>query len=240
MQVSYSTYSHKGGRLVNEDYVMCGVTDACAVFAVCDGLGGHGHGDMASDIAAHTLCGYMQTHAGESHMLYHALHTANTFILDKQQEYDYRSIKSTAVILYIGGGGAQWAHLGDSRLYHVRDGVISAVTVDHSVTYSKYLSGEITYNEINHDEDRSHLLGALGNAERFAPTIAEPVALRGGDAFVLCTDGFWEYVYDDELLCDWHKSATPKAWIDYMLLRHVRRSGDSYDNLSVVAIMVED
>jgi serine/threonine protein phosphatase PrpC len=148
-------------------------------------------------------------------------------------------MKTTAVALDIRDDKALWVHNGDSRLYYFTNNEIEAVTKDHSVSFKKYVSGEITYREINTDDDRSSLLGVLGNKEKCSPELSgEAITLKNGDAFLLCSDGFWEYVYDDEMLIDFLKSETPQDWAELMLLRHIRRAKPKHDNFSVITIFV--
>ena len=74
------------------------------------------------------------------------------------------------------------------------------MTADHSVTYRKFLGGEISYMDIYHDDDRGRLLRVLGK-EPCRPE-AGGAAAEPGDAFLLCSDGFWEYVYTEEMQAD--------------------------------------
>ncbi len=72
-------------------------------------------------------------------------------------------MRTTAVALKQAGSTAVWAHIGDSRLYRFSNGELAGVTADHSVTYRKFLGGEISYMDVYHDDDRSRLLRVLGN-----------------------------------------------------------------------------
>ena len=102
----------------------------------------------------------------------------------------------------------------------------------------KYLGGEISYMDIYHDDDRSSLLRALGKQP------CKPEANQGtllpGDAFLLCSDGFWEYVYQEEILADLLKAETPEQWAQTMLLRHIRRTPEGNDNFSLIAVFAEE
>ena len=131
-----------------------------------------------------------------------------------------------------------WAHTGDSRLCRFSEGRRAFVTGDHSVTYKKFLAGEISAMDVYHDDDRSSLLRVLGKPG--ARGDSGETALRAGDAYLLCTDGFWEYVYQEEMLADWLKSATPEAWAETMLLRRIRRIPPGSDNCSLIAVFVEE
>ena len=64
--------------------------------------------------------------------------------------------------------------------------------------------------------------------------------LRPGDAFLLCSDGFWEYVYQEEMLADLLKAETPEGWARDMLLRHIRRTPPGNDNFSLITVFVEE
>ena len=112
------------------------------------------------------------------------------------------------------------------------------LTRDHSVTYMKYLGGEISYMDVYHDDDRSSLLRAMGNLS--APRRGERARSSRGDAFLLCSDGFWEFVYNEEMLVDCLKSKTPEEWARRMLLRHIRRTPPGNDNVSLIAVFVEE
>ena len=120
----------------------------------------------------------------------------------------------------------------------VSGGELAEVTKDHSVTYRKYLGGEISYMDVYHDDDRSSLLRAMGNPV-CTPEGGEGPA-RPGDAFLLCSDGFWEFVYNEEMLVDCLKSRTPEEWARRMLLRHIRRTPPGNDNFSLIAVFVEE
>ena len=143
-----------------------------------------------------------------------------------------------AVLLILQGQRAFWAHTGDSRLYRLREGEIASVTEDHSVAYMKYRAGEITRAQIASDEDQSSLLRALGSSPRWKPQTSES-GLRPGDAFLLCTDGFWEYVTDEEILIDRLKAENARDWAERMLLRAAERIPDNNDNMTLMTLITE-
>ena len=147
-------------------------------------------------------------------------------------------MKTTTVALALEGDLAFWAHVGDSRLYRFSDGQLVFATRDHSVTYMKYLGGEISYMDVYHDDDRSSLLRVLGKSSCQPET--GQAELKSGDAFLLCSDGFWEYVYQEEIQADLLKAETPAQWVQLMLLRQIRRTPPGNDNFSVIAVFVEE
>ena len=107
-------------------------------------------------------------------------------------------MKTTAVALYISGSQARWCHIGDSRLYHYYNGELKDYTRDHSVCQVAVRMGEITRREIPGHPDRSKILRALGS-ERIEPELHPVVTLdKGFHAFLLCSDGLWERLQEDE------------------------------------------
>jgi serine/threonine protein phosphatase PrpC len=240
MKLSVFTYSNKGGREKNEDTLGYSNEKGRGNFVLADGLGGYKNSETASKLAVDNILFAMKESKHlDAETLSEILQATNALILEKQKALDFKNMKTTAVALDINGNKAMWAHIGDSRLYYFTGNEIGAVTKDHSVSYKKYLSGDISYRDINADDDRSSLLGVLGNKDKCSPSISgEPITLRDGDAFLLCSDGFWEYVYNDEMLIDFLKSKTPKEWAEFMLLRHIDRAKPGHDNHSLIAIFV--
>jgi serine/threonine protein phosphatase PrpC len=244
MRLIYYQFTNKGGRELNEDAVSCFIDEKqeTGIFILADGLGGHGHGEVASELVARTMIDKFKSadiiDAGEAHEI---LKSANDLLLEtKAQNPQYRRMKSTAAVLYIRENNILCAHIGDSRLYHFYGGAVKFITADHSVSYKKYVQREIKYDDISLDEDRSLVLRVMGNEDKFEPEISvlsQP--LETGGAFLMCTDGFWEYVKKDEMLVDLLKSESPKEWTEYMLLRHIARIDGENDNFSSIAVFAD-
>ena len=122
-------------------------------------------------------------------------------------------------------------HVGDSRLYHFRDGKLQKQTTDHSVSQMAVFMGEITTHEIRFHEDRNKVLRALGSDSCKAELSQQLRVEEGRDAFLLCTDGFWEYVYEDEMEKTLREADSPKDWIRAMekiLKTRVTAGNDNY------------
>ena len=235
MRLSAYCYTNQGGRDHNEDSVRC-----CAeqgVFVLSDGLGGHGKGEVASALAADVLFEGCAAHP-DPDGLAELFQKANEAVMEGQKVPGQEDMKTTAVALSVAGDLAVWGHVGDSRLYRFSAGTLTQETRDHSVTYMKYLGGEISYMDIYHDDDRSSLLRALGKLP--CKPEAGQARLRPGDAFLLCSDGFWEHVYQEEMLADLLKAETPKQWAEGMLLRHIRRTPPGNDNFSLITVFAEE
>ena len=239
MKISYYAYTNKGGRPNNEDSICCGLQNRRGVFVLADGLGGHSSGEVASGLAAQAIWeGCAGAEILDSETLKGQLEEANRLVLEGQKVPGREDMKTTAVALALEGDLAFWAHVGDSRLYRFSDGQLVFATRDHSVTYMKYLGGEISYMDVYHDDDRSSLLRVLGKASCQPET--GQAELKPGDAFLLCSDGFWEYVYQEEIQADLLKAETPAQCVQLMLLRQIRRTPPGNDNFSVIAVFVEE
>lgn len=223
----------------NEDSIRTAVQDDRGIFVLADGLGGHDSGEVASAIATETILnGSLAAPALDETTLKEHFEEANRQILKGQESPGQEDMKTTAAALAIEADHAYWTHIGDSRIYHFSQDQLAGITRDHSVTYMKYLGGEISYLDIYHDDDRSSLLRVLGKP-KCQPETGE-ARLLPGDAFLLSSDGFWEFVYHEEMQLDLLKSETPEQWVQLMLLRHIRRTPPGNDNFSVIAVFVEE
>ena len=240
MRFDVFLYTNEGGRSHNEDAARWSVRDGNALFLVADGLGGHRGGEIASSLAADCVLSDWETAEvpeNRAAWLADSILRANDALL-REQEERAASMKSTIPVLAADGDRASWAHVGDSRVYLLTGGRILRLTQDHSVTYKKYLAGEITRNGVNFDEDRSSLLRAVGERERCLPESGPACGRRlaPGDALLLCTDGFWEYLYDEEMLADFLKASTAREWAERMLVRALPRFSPHHDNLTLLAV----
>lgn len=239
MNMTTYAYTNQGGRDHNEDSIRANWDERRTVLVLADGLGGHGGGERASALAAEAVCTQcLSSQTVDEAALAEMVRQANQAVLEGQREPGLEEMRTTLVALCLEGEQATWAHVGDSRLYRVSQGEITQLTKDHSVTYRKYLGGEITRMDVYHDDDRSSLLRVLGREPCVPETGTDEI--RPGDAFLLCSDGFWEYVYQEEILADRLKSALPEQWAQRMLLRHIRRTPEGNDNFSLITVFVEE
>ena len=160
--------------------------------------------------------------------------SANRELVSKQKNKFH--MKSTAVYLCINDNKAIWARIGDSRLYHLYGGKLCDYTMDHSASQMAVLLGEITREQIPSDPGRSRLLRAMG-APEVKPDIHDPVLLRAGlHCFLLCTDGFWEYLSDEVITEEFSRARTPKEFINKLYAIKVSKSDQDCDNNSAVAV----
>ena len=243
MTFESATISKTGGREENQDCCDSKVGDHAGLWIVADGVGGHRGGAVASQTAVRAMLDSWHAEAASIPLTIDELINAAQTAMLKQQVTDPQlsAMRTTVVALHIAEDQALWGHVGDSRLYLYRGGVIVFQTNDHSVPQAMVAAGEITREQIRHHEDRNRLLRAVGNPDGVKPTILEsPQTVRPGDAFLLCTDGFWEYVTEAEMGVDLVKSNTPMKWLERMELRLVARAAANHDNYTALALFISE
>lgn len=236
--VEIAELSSPGGRKYNEDSISVLQKEAYQCVVVADGLGGHGGGKTASSLAAEQIRqAYEKEIAVDETWIHELYETVNKAILDVQTESC--KMKTTCVSLFLTQDRAWWAHLGDSRLYHFVNGTLKEQTLDHSVSQMAVLAGEITKEQIRFHEDRNRVLRALGTEGTVRPDIAGELLDGSFHAFLLCTDGFWEYVLEEEMEIDLSKADKPSAWLIYMEERLKRKVHGKNDNYSAAALFYQ-
>ena len=145
-------------------------------------------------------------------------------------------MRTTAVGCVIDENGLQYFNSGDSRFYLFSGGTLSSMSKDHSVSQMSVDMGEMSFDDIRFDADRNKLLKVLGEKTgNEIGTVYKPVPCKKGDAFLLCSDGFWEYVLEEEMEIDLSKSKTAKEWIEFMVVRLLLKFSSANDNFTVVA-----
>ena len=234
----FALVSGKGGREINEDTVGRLKKNGMYCFVLADGLGGQNGGETASSLASSTILKCFDSQAEMSKdIVYAYMEAAQNAIIEKRKENsDMRKMGTTVVTLIIDGKRAIWAHCGDSRLYRFRKHLIQEVTDDHSVAFASFLAGDIEYDEIRTSPDQNKLLRTLGDGTKFRPDISDVVKLEKNACFLMCSDGFWDYVDEDFMEYSRKRSSTPKEWLQYMLDERKRNAPRDADNYSAIAV----
>lgn len=229
-------YTDIGGRTCNEDSVQHCQRGECLAVVLADGLGGHGGGDRASQTVCETVCDGFEGRVSPAELT-KLLQTAHKKI--RQMQTPQCAMKSTAVVLTAGYGRTAWAHVGDSRLYHFLDGRIIFQTRDHSASQIAVMLGDITPDQIRFHEDRSRVLRALGQDGTLNVDAREEALLPGQHAYLLCSDGFWEYVLEAEMEEDLASAVDPADWLSRMRTRLAARVGKDNDNNTAAAVWLD-
>lgn len=242
MQITYEFFSNIGSRNVNEDCFKVAENDNGFCFVVCDGLGGHSGGDVASSLVAESICDSFNSNGDDEKFFELAFEKAQRDLLSEQIKLnDKYGMKTTAVALKISGNTFQYAHIGDSRLYHIRKNKVHKRTIDHSVPQMLALTGEIKEKEIRHHPDRNRLLRVAGiewTSSKY--DVSDKIELNENDAFLLCTDGFWESITEKEICKTRKKAKSANEWLNIMAeIVHKNGSCENMDNNSAIAIICE-
>ena len=234
--IQTASYSDIGGRLQNEDTVREVRKGEAVCMVVADGLGGHGGGVQASSLAAKTVCDEWQG-GTDTEELARLVQQAHEYVQGLQTESC--SMKTTIVALAVRAGKAVWAHAGDTRLYHFFNGNWVFQTKDHSASQIAVTLGDITPDQIRFHEDRNRVLRALGQEGSLKIDTKEELLLPGKHAFLLCTDGFWEYVLETEMEECLRSAQSPQDWLERMREILCGRVSEDNDNNSAAILWLE-
>lgn len=205
--------------------------------ALADGLGGQGFGDVASQIAVEAvgeqLKGWFPV--GKRRMTA-CVEEANRRVRRKQNEQSV-PMMTTLSLLRTNGPYVHIAHVGDTRIYWFRDERILYQSTDHSVTQMMVTCGEISPEQVRGHASRNLLTRAIGYRAEVQAEYYRGRA-RHGDRLLLCTDGFWEWVLESDMLAA-STAETPEVWLRRMCDMVRVRCDEDADNFSAIAITVE-
>lgn len=203
--LEYAIRTNIGDSSINEDFAGS-ITNknGLQAFALADGLGGHGGGDIAATLAVEAVLDTVsETNDATVSLLEKCFVQAQNLVLENRSNSGRRrEMKTTLTVMLADKDKILWGHIGDSRLYHCRKGKIKSCTMDHSVAQLLVNSHKISRDEQCHHEDRSILLRAVGtpwSTTTGFQTDCKGIRPRKGDTFVLCSDGAWEWVVDQRL-----------------------------------------
>lgn len=245
MKISYSVVSNIGKREINEDNCLALSDGSEGCFLVADGLGGHDLGEVASKLVAEAFFDMYEQKKGllsPNEFLNDAFVQAQNYIMNEQREKKAsEKMKSTGVALFISASQLAWGHVGDSRLYAFAHGRIKKRTLDHSVPQMLVLAGDIKEKEIRHHPDRNRLLKVLGIPwDTPKQEVSKDIPVKKYQAFLLCTDGFWELIDEKTMEVSLKKSKTVEEWLS-MMNAEVQKNGfeEDMDNNTAIAVWIE-
>lgn len=238
--ITYTVFTDRGGREVNEDSARVFEKDGKKCLVLCDGLGGHGKGEVASALVVEAV-GQIFNSAQkiDENFLRSAFQLSQEALIDEQIRQDAKTdMKTTAVAMYIDGNKVQWGHVGDSRLYAFAKNKVKLRTLDHSVPQMLVFAREIKEKQIRNHPDRNRLLRVMGiEWEKPMYELAEQTQLEKYQAFLLCSDGFWELI-DEKQMCKLLKnSSTVEEWMQAMV-EVIKQNGigKNMDNYTAIAL----
>lgn len=227
-------------RAYNQDCLY--IDPAGRFFIVADGMGGHAGGEEASRIATQEIRSYLeqnwQSPESASQLLEQALSTANQAIITDQQNHPERAdMGTTAVVVVIRPGESPvCGHVGDSRLYRLRESQLQQITEDHTWIAKALKIGDITPDEARVHPYRHVLSNCLGR-EDLKQISVQPLDLKQGDRLLLCSDGLTEELVDDKIAS--YLRGTPSLKIAAASLVAAANEEGGHDNITVVLVSVE-
>lgn len=235
--ISYGCLTNNGERAVNEDYLGVAIAKDKISFILCDGLGGHGNGDIASRLVVEQ----MQNALESSKTIEESIVIAQNELIKKQiMDNAGNSMKTTVTCLSISDSTARFGHVGDSRIYYFEKAKYKLRSQDHSIPQMLVNRGDIREKDIRHHEDRSRLLRVMGtewNAPKYQ--MVDNILLTKNTSFLLCSDGFWELIDEKNMCKTLKKAAGPEEWLKAMeQIIWENGRGTNMDNYSAIAVFV--
>jgi protein phosphatase len=205
-------------------------------FVVADGMGGASAGEVASQMLVEVVKNFLSKTPApwDENILSKAIHLANDKILDlARQNEEYNGMGTTATILSLNGTQAYFAHVGDSRLYLLRNKILKQITEDHSYVETLIRRGEITAEEARVHPMKNVLIQAVGVIPEIYVDMSNFTTAKG-DIFLLCTDGLTNMV-DDATIAEILQTASEPA--DALIEAALQAGGK--DNVTVIVAGVD-
>ncbi len=238
--------SRQGPRPYNQDRLAYSYSKDALLLVLADGMGGHRHGEVAAQLAVKTLTDAFQRLAVP------ALNSPAKFLTDHiQQVHDMiesltqtqdllESPRTTIVAAVIQRGYLYCAHVGDSRLYHFRNGHLLFRTEDHSVVQSLYKKGLISKADMATHPYKNKIYNCLGGETPPQIDLSNRMELMEGDTILLCTDGIWGVVDDQQIKDIVHAYRDITDATNKLLDSAEFASDDHGDNMSAIGLQWGD
>jgi len=176
------------------------------LFVLCDGMGGHEKGEVASQSVCKSLVKWFEENIKDDSFSDDQLREAIEYAyqqLDQYADGNLKQMGTTLTLLYKYNQGVTAAHIGDSRIYHIRPGVgVLYQSRDHSLVFDLFQAGEISYEEMQNFTQKNVITRAMtpGLENRHRADIIHITDTQSGDYFYMCSDGMLEQMSNDELL----------------------------------------
>lgn len=197
--------SRQGPRPHNQDRLAYSYSKDALLLVIADGMGGHRHGEVAAQLAVTALTDAFQrlavpALASPAKFLIEQIQEIHVMIDRLAQDQDMLEAPRTTIVAAVVQRGMLYcAHAGDSRLYHFRDGHLLYRTEDHSIVQSLFNKGMITKEEMPNHPYRHKIFSCLGGDVPPKIELADRQELLEGDTILLCTDGLWGAVSDEQI-----------------------------------------
>jgi PPM family protein phosphatase len=229
-----------GDREENQDRAAVHAAGGSVLLVVADGMGGHAGGALAAETAVSSL---RDSFAGitpkvdDGRFLRTAMETAHDAVVSIGEEIGLGSRpRATCAACLIRDGQATWAHVGDSRVYFIREGAIVTRTRDHTPIENLLQDGLISEDEVAGHPMRHYVEYCLGGlAERPVIAVSGPVSLVPGDVMMLCSDGLWSGLMETDIAAGPDPEQPLEDWLTRLASRAVRFGTPHSDNTTAAA-----
>lgn len=235
----FASQTDKGKvRAKNEDFIAYFDTFNGHVFVLCDGMGGHNAGDVASELAVESVRDYFNDdyYSNPFEAIEGAIIYANEMVYKHSIANNHQNgMGTTIVLILIRDDRVYYGHAGDSRLYLYKNNVLDQMTLDHSHVQHLLSQGRISKKEAQKHPRRNQITKALGLSKHFEPEISPKAIIpEDDDILLLCTDGLTSLVSDKEMqsVLESHHDLNGKA--TKLISKANKKGGD--DNISVQII----
>lgn len=229
--------THLGLRDNNEDFFLIDLDQG--LFIVADGMGGHNAGEIASSLAANTVREYIGAvgHENPEINIKYAVQAANEKVfMNSKRSTSREGMGTTLTVLWIVGSKAYVAHVGDSRAYVVRGGLIDRVTSDHSLVQEMVENGGLSENEARRHPQRNILTRAIG-IQSEAEVDVDEFTLNANDILLLCSDGLNGVLNDSEILEIINSGDTVEQTSAQLVDAAVKKGG--HDNITAIIVYID-
>ncbi len=227
-------------RKKNEDYYSDFKIKNGHVFLVCDGVGGSKGGEYASRMAADAIQKYLQNNNEDNinSLIEKAFYFANKEIIVQTQIYtELKGMATTCVILIIYNNKIYYANIGDSRLYYYSNNFLKRLTKDDSFVQLLVDIGELEEKEIARHPRSNEITNALGMKNMKKPNVCDfPIDASAGDYFILCTDGLYGMIYDEDMVSVINETIDVYEKVDKLIKKANEKGG--FDNITLQILSV--
>lgn len=245
MKFTIHQNSRQGARPYNQDRIAYSYNKDALLAVVADGMGGHRHGEIAAQLAVKTLAEAFERLATPS--LKNPTKFLGEYILQVHDAIDsfmlannlLDSPRTTIVAAVLQNDKLYCAHVGDSRLYHFRDGHLLFRTEDHSIVQMLYNRGQIAQEEMLSHPDRNKVYNCLGGEKTPDIEMSSTRSLRTGDILLLCTDGVWATM-DEAQIAEILQQGSINETLPQLLDTAETLSDAHGDNLSAIGLQWGD
>jgi len=242
--VKYHLTQHTlaGARRENQDRIATMEGERAVLMVLADGLGGHAGGEQAASALVETFGRAFQKAARPviaepAVFLVLSVLAAHRRINARARRAEGSCGRTTCVACLVQEGRAHWVHVGDSRLYHVRDGALLSRTVDHTTVEQLRQDGILETRKGR--KIHRQLMQCVGGPQRPRVAVGPQTPLATGDTLLMCSDGLWQAVPEAELVGQLARPDLEEA-VEDLLITAERRMRRRCDNLSAVALRWED